>query len=32
MALLDWLDPALEERKHYRCSGHTYFFVSCYDG
>jgi hypothetical protein len=26
------LDPALEERKHYGCSGHPYFFLSCYDG
>jgi hypothetical protein len=28
---LDWLDPALEERKHYGCSGHPYLFVSYYD-
>jgi hypothetical protein len=32
MALLDWLDPAFEEGKHHRRSGHSYFFMSCYDG
>jgi hypothetical protein len=32
MALLDWLDPAFEEGKHHGCSGHSYFFMGCYDG
>jgi hypothetical protein len=32
MALLDWLDPAFEEGKHHRRSGHSYFFMSWYDG
>jgi hypothetical protein len=32
MALLDWLDPAFEEGKHHRCSDHSYFFMSFYDG
>jgi hypothetical protein len=32
VALLEWLDSVLEEREHYRCFGHPYFFVSCYDG
>jgi hypothetical protein len=31
VALLDWLE-AFEERKLHRCSGHSYFFMSCYDG
>jgi hypothetical protein len=30
--LLEWLDLTLEEREHYRCSDHPYFFVSYYDG
>jgi hypothetical protein len=32
MALLDWLDPAFEEGKHYGCASHSYFFMGCYDG
>jgi hypothetical protein len=32
MSLLDWLDPEFEEGKHHTCSGHSYFFMSCYDG
>jgi hypothetical protein len=32
MAMLDWLDPVFEEGKHHTRSGHSYFFMSCYDG
>jgi hypothetical protein len=32
VALLDWLDPAFEEGKYYRCSGHSYFSMSYYNG
>jgi hypothetical protein len=32
MALLDWLDPAFEEGKHYGRASHSYFFMGYYDG
>jgi hypothetical protein len=32
MALLDWLDAAFKDQKHYGCAGNSYFFMGCYDG